>query len=394
MAFFPLFIVGLYEVLFGDVKCWRMLALSACGIFLSHMLSTMLCAVLAAGAALLCLRRVIGQKRFVPLAKAAGLCLLLGLFQLAPFCMYSMQGIGAGTLVNDLTVNAVEPGQILMMGAGSASGSSANQKVLAFSVEIGLPLLIGAMLALYAALQKPERGENEKAVLRLLACGAALAVAATDFFPWGPVSTLTGGKVGYMQFTWRLLMFVAPLLALAGGYGVTELGGKRPDAAAAAALCMAAVCVMPTLSGELHGARYIEQGATVSPHLGLAYAEYTLPDTNFLETRDRSLHIEGGVAVADYAKRGTTITAQVEAATEGTVSFPLFDYDGYRATLNGQEIAVETGDNNRVQIRVPAGTDGEVRIWFAGKRWWKITDAVSLAALLAVLLRRKFGKQA
>ena len=64
-------------------------------------------------------------------------------------------------------------------------------------------------------------------MLRLLACGAALAVAATDFFPWGPVSTLTGGKVGYMQFTWRLLMFVAPaLLALAGGYGVTELGGS------------------------------------------------------------------------------------------------------------------------------------------------------------------------
>ena len=91
-------------------------------------------------------------------AYAGLLCLLLGLFQLAPFCMYSMQGIGAGTLVNDLTVNAVEPGQILMMGAGSASGSSANQKVLAFSVEIGLPLLIGAMLALYAALQKPEPG--------------------------------------------------------------------------------------------------------------------------------------------------------------------------------------------------------------------------------------------
>lgn len=169
------------------------------------------------------------------------------------------------------------------MGAGSASTSSANQKVLAFSVEIGLPLLMGAMLALYAALQKPERGENEKAVLRLLACGAALAVAATDFFPWGPVSTLTGGKVGYMQFTWRLLMFVAPLLALAGGYGVTELGGKRPDAAAAAALCMAAVCVMPTLSGELHGARYIEQGATVSPHLGLAYAEYTCRIRIFLK---------------------------------------------------------------------------------------------------------------
>ena len=98
--------------------------------------------------------------------------------------------------------------------------------------------------------------------------------------------------------------------------------------------------------------------------------------------------------MADYEKRSTTITAQVSARAESRITFPLFDYDGYRATLNGQEIAVETGDNNRVQIRVPAGTDGEVRIWFAGKRWWKITDAVSLAALLAVLLRRKFGKQA
>jgi len=29
MAFFPLFIVGLYEVLFGDAKCWRMLRCSA-----------------------------------------------------------------------------------------------------------------------------------------------------------------------------------------------------------------------------------------------------------------------------------------------------------------------------------------------------------------------------
>ncbi|MFR5795349.1 MAG: hypothetical protein ACLUI3_07180 [Christensenellales bacterium] len=277
MAFFPLFIVGLYEALFGDAKCWRMLALSACGIFLSHMLSTMLCAVLAAGAALLCLRRVIGQKRFVPLAKAAGLCLLLGLFQLAPFCMYSMQGIGAGTLVNDLTVNAVEPGQILMMGAGSASGSSANQKVLAFSVEIGLPLLIGAMLALYAALQKPERGENEKAVLRLLACGAALAVAATDFFR-GAGFTLTGGKVGYMQFTWRLPMFVAPLLALAGGYGVTELGGKRPDAAGRCAMhgggLRHADALRRTAWGQIHGTGRDWQPASGTGLCGIHPAGY------------------------------------------------------------------------------------------------------------------------
>lgn len=116
MAFFPLFIVGLYEALFGDAKCWRMLALSACGIFLSHMLSTMLCAVLAAGAALLCLRRVIGQKRFVPLAKAAGLCLLLGLFQLGAVLHVQHAGDRRGHAGQRSDGQRRGAGAILMMG--------------------------------------------------------------------------------------------------------------------------------------------------------------------------------------------------------------------------------------------------------------------------------------
>ena len=36
-------------------------------------------------------------------------------------------------------------------------------------MEIGLPLMIGAALALYAALQKEERGKSEWAALKLVA---------------------------------------------------------------------------------------------------------------------------------------------------------------------------------------------------------------------------------
>lgn len=389
MVFFPLFIAGLYEVVCGDKRRWKMLAVSAACIFCSHMISTLVCAVLAV---FFCAAHIVGlirEKRLTAIVKAAVLCLLLSLFRLAPFVMYTLEGLGASGLINDLTVNAIEPGQILMTSLGSASKSVANHKVLTFSAEIGLPLLVGALLSLYAALQKKERGRNEKAVLRLLACGAILAVAATDFFPWGPIAALTGGKVGYIQFTWRLLMFVTPLLALAAGYGVAEFGGKRPDAAAVAALSLAAVCAMPTLSGELHESWYIEQGAIASPHLGLAYAEYTLPGTSFLETRDRTLHIQGGVTVSDYDKQGAVITAQVDAPEEGTVSFPLFNYDGYRATLDGQETAIETGDNNRIQLRFSAGTSGRVEIRFVGKAWWRATDAISLLTLIGLLVFTK-----
>ena len=209
---------------------------------------------------------------------------------------------------------------------------------------------------------------------------------ATDFFPWGAVMTVTRGKAGYIQFTWRLLMLVTPLLALAGGYGFAAFGGKRQDAAAVAALCLAALCAMPTLRTEMLSNKTIEQGANISPHLGLAYAEYTLPDTHFRDTWDRTVHIDGNVTVSDYAKTGTTVTAHVHADTDGTVALPLFGFDGYRATADGQELALSCGESNRLTAAIPAGTDGELRVWFAGRTWWRATDAVSLAALVGVIL--------
>ena len=55
-----------------------------------------------------------------------------------------------------------------------------------------------------------------------------MTIAATDFFPWGAVSLLTKGQVGYIQFTWRLLILATPMLALAGGYDHNFVINGRP----------------------------------------------------------------------------------------------------------------------------------------------------------------------
>ena len=39
-------------------------------------------------------------------------------------------------------------------------------------------------------------------------------------------------------------------------------------------------------------------------------------------------------------------------------------------------------------VVVPAGTKGEVKLWYAGKRWWRISDAVSLLTALALIAAR------
>lgn len=394
MVFLPLFLVNLYDVVCGDARRWKGLALSAACIFCSHMITTLLCAVLAAGFCLLHIRKIILQKRQLPLVKAVLVCLLLCLYRIGPLVMYSMQGLGADDLFRNITDFSVELGQVLMMNAGSITRETNNPQVMDFSVEIGLPLMIGAALALYAALQKEERGKSEWAALKLVAGGALMTIAATDFFPWGAVSLLTQGQVGYIQFTWRLLILATPMLALAGGYGLCEFGGKRQDAAAVAALSMAVICVMPIFSSEIQNPIYVEKGVIISPFMGRSFPEYTYSDTtDFLAIRKRSVEIIGDAEMADYEKRSTTITAQVSARTESRITFPLFDYDGFRATVDGREIAVERGSNNRVSVVLPAGTSGALKIWFAGKWWWRVGDAVSAAALIGLLFWMKKGEK-
>lgn len=394
MVFLPLFLVNLYDVACGDARRWKGLALSAACIFCSHMITTLLCAVLAAGFCLLHIRKIILQKRLLPLVKAVLVCLLLCLYRIGPLVMYSMQGLGADDLFRNITDFSVELGQVLMMNAGSITRETNNPQVMDFSVEIGLPLMIGAALALYAALQKEERGKSEWAALKLVAGGALMTIAATDFFPWGAVSLLTQGQVGYIQFTWRLLILATPMLALAGGYGLCEFGGKRQDAAAVAALSMAVICVMPIFSSEIQNPIYVEKGVIISPFMGRSFPEYTYSDTtDFLAIRKRSVEIVGDAEMADYEKRSTAITAQVSARTESRITFPLFDYDGFRATVDGREIAVERGSNNRVSVVLPAGTSGALKIWFAGKGWWRVGDAVSAAALIGLLFWMKKGEK-
>ena len=271
MVFLPLFLVNLYDVVCGDARRWKGLALSAACIFCSHMITTLFCAVLAAGFCLLHIRKIILQKRLLPLVKAVLVCLLLCLYRIGPFVMYSMQGLGADDLFRNITEFSVELGQVLLMNAGTITRETNNPQIMEFSVEIGLPLMIGAALALYAALQKEERGKSEWAALKLVAGGALMTIAATDFFPWGAVSLLTKGQVGYIQFTWRLLILATPMLALAGGYGLCEFGGKRQDAAAVAALSMAVICVMPIFSSEIQNPIYVEKGVIISPFMGRSF---------------------------------------------------------------------------------------------------------------------------
>ena len=383
MVFLPLFLLGLYEVVLGDKRRWMVLGVSAACIALSHMLSTLICALAAAGMCVLFIVRIVRERRLGAILKAAVLALALCAFQLVPFVMYSMQGIGAQELAKDPAYFALSPAQLFLLGAGELSLDPRDTTLSTFALEIGLPLLLGAALALYGAATAEKKDDKNRLAVLLTAAGAAFAFMATTLFPWGHVRVLTRGLSDYLQFPWRFLMMTAVLLALAGGHGCVRFARGHGEQMAAAVLAVAALCALPTLTDEARNPEYIAFGETVSPNL--QYTEYTLPGTQTAITLEQDVQVDGDAAVTEYRKESTTVTAQVDAQTDAVISLPLFGYDGYRATVDGREMETGLGENNRLTVRLHAGTSGELRVWFAGKTVWRIADAVSLGTLLALL---------
>lgn len=385
MTLMPVFFMGLYEVVLGEKRRWPLLTLGAVGVYLSHMISTLLCACMAAGVCLIFAQRVFRERRYVAILKALGLTVLLCAFHLIPFLLYSAQGIGAASIALTPDLHAIAPAQLLLTNMGHSAEKPADWQLCDY-VGIGFPLILGMVMALYVASKRPsgEWDRPTRGVMLMVGASAALSLMTTTLFPWARLSRLSGGLVDYLQFPWRLMMFVSLLLALGGAFGFMRFAGERREAMLVAVLALSVVCVLPMLRDETLRDDYVEYGQTANPFL--RYSEYTLPGTDVAATLDTSVRTDGELTLDGYVKDGARVSAHVEAATDARLELPVFAFDGYAARVDGERMQTELGENNRLAVLLPAGTSGELRVEFEGKRIWLVGDGISAVAAAGALM--------
>lgn len=367
MAFLPVFLLGLWEVLFGEAARWPLLMAGATLVFQSHMCTTLQCAALAlvlcAGAAGRLLRE---RARLAALFKAITTTLLLGATTIVPLVTCYLDGANTPVMQFGFENEALVVSQLL-----SPEG------------PVGLSLWLGLLAAL-CALGTESDAAMRRDVRLFAVIGCAAAAMTTRMFPWGHVVALTGGLVEVIQFPWRLLVPAALMLSLCGGYGAARLLRGHGRQAALLTLVLAVVTATPYLESVLDKRTGIEFGQGANPFM--SYPEYQFEGTNLEKTRSRQPEASQGVTIAVYEKDGTRVRAQVEAPEGGELVLPLFGFDGYRAELDGEALSWSRGDNNRLTLTLPAGARGELRVWFAGKALWRAADAVSLATAVWLLL--------
>lgn len=345
--------------------------LGATLIFRSHLLTTVLCAGAALATGVIGLKNIVREKRLAPIGAAAAFTLLINLNQIVPMIMCSCAGVNTPVIQFGFENAALEPSAVLDPGR-----------------YIGMVLMIG-VVAFVCADAAQEEKPARRVLWLALAAGAVCAVLATDLVPWSHVVKLTGGLVETLQFPWRFLLMTAVCLALVGGDGLARLLEGRGMRAAICTLALGMICSLPYLKDMPPYDYDLEFGEGAKTYM--IYPEYQIEGTDVDDTRSRQPLLLGDVAMTAYEKDGTRVTAQVSAQGDAQIALPLFGFPGYAAELDGERVPWTLGENNRQTVALPAGAQGELRVYYAGKTSWRVADGLSAAAALwlAVLVGRK-----
>ena len=397
MIFFPMVLLGLYEVLRRDEKRWPLLALGMTGVCMSHLLSTMFCVLFCAIAALASAGKLLAQKRrILAVLAAAGVTALCALWFFVPMMQYTADGISTSVVLNS-SEYVHRLGSFLVGFAGDVKADAPEDFAYTIGVVPGLALLIGCALLLarrYAAGRAEMRTENDRLALGLLALGALALGLSTDFFPWRTLCSIRKPFSTFfmqIQFPWRFVGMAVPMLSAAAAWGyLREERDAKTGMAALIALCV--VFSGYTMQTMVQRLPELEKETYTDTRIG--QFEYTYPCTEktALKVGDVRTSQPGVCNVLSYEKRGTELTATVQLEGEAAyIELPLLYYPGYRAEIDGQAQTVARGTNNMVRVYgLSSGERGTVHVWYQPPTAWLIAQGASAlgALLLAASLRR------
>ena len=364
MAFFPLVIWGIWEVIYGDKNRWTILVFAATLVFQSHMLSVLLCALVACAVGIICLPRIIKDKRLGTIVKAIVVTLLMNLFMVIPMITSYLNG------TNSLPIQF-----------GFVNSAVPIRELLIADKMTGFPVLLGCVCAVTYAERKDGAWKIAK---RMGIAGSICALLCTSIIPWSYIVILTNELITLLQFPYRFMSLALPLLCLCAGYGYEAIFRGKSVHTAIIVLAISVAVVWPAVDAVINGNIYIEFGMGSNPYVNTP--EYQIEGTDVNDTRDRTAHLFGDVQLTSYKKDGTQIVAEIASEKGGSIEFPLFAFDGYAAELDGQRLDIARGDNNRMLVDIPAGTNGTLRIWFEGKMLWRAADALSLLSAVIFLV--------
>lgn len=404
MAFLPLILYGIFEIIAGNYKKWGWLALGVTCIYQSHVLSTEIAVFLLAAICLVNFHHFVKEpRRILAGIKAAIVTLLVNLWSLIPFLDYMDQDFMVFQLkVDSLSHATVYLSQLFATfvpadGHNRAAGTTQGEMPL----TIGGGLVLGAVLFIYLTWKhkKMIAADKELSWWRYLgnlslAVSGIVILMISWLFPWDYFLQfeLIQTIVSSLQYTWRLLLITSIGLSLvtacAAGILIRIYPARRNMITIASCIIIllsAGYLIDDMIQADTIKNKAIVASINTSDELYL-YEGYTSREV-FLARGDRITYSEDVAAdITTYKKDGTQLTFHIDitsAAPASYIDIPLYYYPEYQAFIDGSPMEVTIGDGGVIRLLIPEGsTGGQITVSYIEPLLWKIGNIISLITVL------------
>lgn len=389
MIFLPLLIAGVWQIAAGDRKKWWIFVVAATGVIQSHVLSTVVYAVIAlvlfaAGAG-----KMVREKRTVELGMAAGLILLLNLGFLVPFLTYYFQGnlnLGALTETFAYWVESLNPAYLLGI-------FRITQDDAGFVRDFALHLPMLCLLGICLIVCVHHRGcgsDRERFLGRLFVLACFLLFMTTNWFPYEKIKDIAflDRFFSMIQFPWRFEGPAIGILVITGSVWIA----KDQHIERYCNVLVAALVVMVLLDASYWNLQWNQSMTGAGTDEDRTCAEIIYCPEEYMVRGDGAFY--GGYIVSDeqvmvhsYEKDGLRIDMIYGAEPgEHWVELPLMHYMGYVVTdEKGERYTVMTGDAGNMRVLLKNSERHELHVRYREPVLFRMATVISIMTILFIM---------
>ncbi len=372
MVFFPLVLLGIYNLTIGDASKWRVLAVGMSGLIESHILSAVFGGIICGVFFLVFAVKLFKEKRILKLILTvlASIAANLGFF--IPFFYYREQNLQLDDTIRRFNpANAAQPMYEIFSSLPRLLTDKDDSYLRREMIPtLGMIGLVCIFLTLALVLYCRENMQERRFMLTALVMEIAIVYTASDLFPWRTLEKFEGlfRQLMLLEHPWRLFGIAVCLFAPAAALALErlELLKTSHTAVAAGLIILTLITVVPQYDVYFNNrsrAIYTETGNTAYSY-NVDYMPSQFKDMASLK-EDREPVPDEGIDLTFYGKSGTKVFFGYESKNGGFVRFPLLYYKGYRAfDEKDMELPVGEGELGDVCVALKGNSSGAVSLRF------------------------------
>ncbi len=395
LCFAPILLLGLYQLINQESHATRSLAVAAALLVLTHSLSALLFAAMAAVFVLLNIRKICNLKSIWRMVLAVIVALGLTAFFILPLIEVQRVGIygvmDAGYLEKYFGANGQSmndhrlwPSSLLLT----------DSYIGALDLAMGVVAIVG-LIGFWFVRRKIENDNERRLVTSLYVIAILALLVVMPILDWHMMPLF----LRQMQFPWRLMEIFTFAMSVVSGYVLyTLIQGLAEEKQKVLVVIMGLVAIYPMVGiiipkeerNAMESGVFVEKATSGSVGWQAEYAPMQLlcdPENEedlekgyacslakidqILETRGMKLRIVDGQAkLGAMEKDGLRVSFEVENADLVTkVELPLIYYPGYAAEMAGEKLEVEPSEKyGMVEVVIPAGKSGKVEVKYGLSR--------------------------